>query len=319
MLLGHWLTGVRGVGRHVAGWVSGQRRRVAARPAAIRAEVLEQRSLLSAVWVAQGPTTSQNGQVEGIADREVIGAVHAVVTHPTDANTMYVGSVNGGVWKTTNATATDPTWTPIFDQQSSLSIGAMTMDPADPDRILVGFGHYSSYFSIGGNLVGIALTADGGDTWTEIDNPIFRGKTISGVAVRGDMLLVSASPFFGNGSPGGLFRHADATSPFVEITGTAAMPAGGIFDLVSDPGNPNRIYVSGQAGIFRTDDAGATWTNVSGAAAAAINGNTNNLELAVHNHTGNGTNAVYAVVVNNGVTAGVFRSSAGVDGVNERQ
>lgn len=276
-------------------------------------ERLEDRTLLSAVWISEGPGPSQNGQVEGIENGEVAGAIHAVLTHPTDADTIYVGSVNGGVWKTTNATNTVPDWTPQFDNQSSLSIGAMAMDPTDPERILVGIGRFSSFGFTGGGLTGVVLTTDGGDSWSEINDPLLQGESISGVAIRGDMLLAVANPFF---SSGGLFRRSDVSSGFTKISGTGGLPDVGYFDLVGDPGNPDRFYVGGQAGIFRSDDAGLTWTDISGAAAALINESTNNLELAIHNDAGNETNAVYAVVVNNGNAVGIFRSDAGVDGID---
>ena len=52
---------------------------------------------------SQGPERTEYGAVEGILDSLVIGAVNRILPHPTDANIMYIGSVNGGVWKTTNA------------------------------------------------------------------------------------------------------------------------------------------------------------------------------------------------------------------------
>lgn len=96
-------------------------------------EMLEDRVLLSAaLWQAQGPAPSENGQVENISpNNEVVGAIHTVVAHPTNANIVYVGGTNGGIWKTTNATAASPTWTPLTDNLPSMSIGALQMDPTD--------------------------------------------------------------------------------------------------------------------------------------------------------------------------------------------
>src|SRR5687768_17641549 len=55
-------------------------------------------------WQAQGPGPAVDGQVENVSpDNEVTGAIHTVLAHPTDPKVLYIGSVNGGVWKTTNA------------------------------------------------------------------------------------------------------------------------------------------------------------------------------------------------------------------------
>ena len=63
------------------------------------------------VWVGHGPGPNTQGQVENIIpDDEVVGAINAVAPHPANANIVYVGAVNGGIWKTTNAMAGSPTW-----------------------------------------------------------------------------------------------------------------------------------------------------------------------------------------------------------------
>ena len=66
------------------------------------------------------------------------GAIQAVAAHPTNPNILYVGTANGGIWRTNNATAASPTWTPLTDTDKSLSIGALAFDPTDPTRQTVG-------------------------------------------------------------------------------------------------------------------------------------------------------------------------------------
>ena len=116
-------------------------------------EQLEVRTLLSASWFNAGPSPIQDGQIAPNTqpDRQVNGAIHTVLAHPTDADTLYIGSVNGGIWKTTNATATNPTWTVQTDDQTSLSIGAMVFDPTDAshDTLVAGHGRFSSFSEIG--------------------------------------------------------------------------------------------------------------------------------------------------------------------------
>jgi hypothetical protein len=65
------------------------------------------------------------------------GRTKAAVGVPQQPNTFYIGVVNGGVWKTTDY---GRTWAPIFDDQSTGSIGAIAVAPSNPDIIYVGSG-----------------------------------------------------------------------------------------------------------------------------------------------------------------------------------
>ncbi|MEZ6141128.1 MAG: hypothetical protein R3B84_11215 [Zavarzinella sp.] len=69
------------------------------------------------------------------------GRVVGFAIHPTTPSTYYVAVASGGVWKTTNA---GTTWTPIFDQQGSFSIGYVTLDPKNPNVVWVGTGENNS-------------------------------------------------------------------------------------------------------------------------------------------------------------------------------
>jgi len=86
------------------------------------------------VWVPQGPGPINNGQQFVITpNNPVTGGGHALVTHPTNANIAYFGGINAGIWRTDNATATQPTWTPLTDFQPSLNIGALALDRNNPE------------------------------------------------------------------------------------------------------------------------------------------------------------------------------------------
>src|SRR5580704_10098262 len=89
------------------------------------------------------------------------GRAVAVAGVPGDSTTFYFGSVNGGIWKTTDAGVV---WTPIFDGQRVASIGALAVAPSDPNTIYAGTGESDIRSSLSfGN--GVYKSADAGRTW----------------------------------------------------------------------------------------------------------------------------------------------------------
>ena len=275
-------------------------------------------------WSAQGPGPTLFGQVENIpGDDPVVGAMHTVAAHPFDANILFAGGTNGGLWRTENALDVSPNWTPLIDSQSSLSIGALEFDPLDTtgNTLIAGNGRFSSYGRVGTGRDGLLFSSDGGNSWNRpAGNAILEGKNISGVASRGNTIVASvnvADDFtFGNI---GIFRSTDAGASFTRVStgnGSATgLPAGASYDLASDPSDPNTLYTSvvfadmvgGQNGIYRSTDTGATWSKISDPTVdALISGDTSNLELSV-----GGSGEVYAAVVNNGRADGIFRSGNG--------
>jgi hypothetical protein len=83
-------------------------------------------------WVNLGPTPGYYFNYGNISSRIVTG-----VFHPTNPNIIYVGPANGGVWKSTDAGSI---WTATSDYESSLSMGAIAIDPSNPEIIYAGTG-----------------------------------------------------------------------------------------------------------------------------------------------------------------------------------
>lgn len=292
-------------------------RRQASRRRLLSYEDLEQRAMLAA-WIAQGPFGSTNGQVEGITNKPVIGSVHALLAHPTNPDILYAGATNGGVWKTTNATSATPTWTTNTDNQSSISIGAMAFDRADPsfETVYAGNGKYSSLSRIGSARNGLLKSTDGGSTWTRINGGgILTGKNISGLVVNGTTIVASvnlADSF--TYSNIGIYRSTNGGNTFVQVNSASAtngLPLGVSYDLIADPIDPNILYssisipsTSGTQGIYKSIDGGATWARVSNATMNALfTSNTSNVEMSAGRF-----GDVYAAIINSGVVVGLFRS-----------
>jgi surface protein len=245
---------------------------------------------------SQGPERTTNGFVEGILDSLVTGAVNRILPHPTDANIMYIGSVNGGVWKTTNAlssTPVYPTWTPLTDKLKSTCIGALAFDTADATRntIIAGTGRTSALQERGGPLSGLQISTNGGTTFTEVDGGgRLIGLNITGVVKHGNTIVVSVDkadvPSYDNY---GVFRSTNNGTTFTQISD---IPQGRAADMVVDPSNPTTIYVAiynfavplsggGRGGIYKSTDTGETWSKVSTQEIdTAIPANTRNIKLA---------------------------------------
>ncbi len=261
-------------------------------------------------WVEQGPGTITNGNnVEGIPNNPQAGAVNAVAADPTNANRLFAASTNGGIWLTTNATAASPTWTPLTDQFSSLSIGDIAFSPLDAtnNTLFAGTGRFSSGFGDGGPQAGLLRTTDGGVTWTLLAQATLGGRNIVRVIPTAigpaaqQVVLVATST--------GVFRSTDGGVTF----GAAPVLAGNINDMAADPGNNMRYYaaIAGQ-GVFLSTNGGQNWNPVNSNIPAATINNSTYINLSVHNNTGAATNAVYAIIFSTagGVTTiSAFRSA----------
>ena len=275
-------------------------------------------SIADIQWKAQGPGPILDGQVENIpGGNPVAGPVQAIAPHPADPNVLYIGAVNGGVWRSDNATSANPTWTPLTDFASSLSISSLEFDPADDTHqtLIAGIGGYS-ILGWNGALSGLLRTTDGGLTWTSLDgNGILRGKNVSDVVARGDTIVASVDSSYRQGN--GVYRSTDGGVSFMSVSNgdgaVTGLPGGRVYDLESSPLNDNLLHASvlgadrfgGSNGIYRSLDTGATWQKISNVKMdALLSSATNNVQISA-----GGSGEIYAAVLNFGVPEAIFRAA----------
>ena len=233
-------------------------------------------------WQAEGPASAiglPSENIGGALPNAVSGAVHVVLPHPTDANVLTIGSVNGGVWRTQNALAAAPQWRPRTDRLGSLSIGALVYDLGDATRrrMFAGVGRFSSYRSDGGARIGVLRSLDEGENWSLVSTDM-AGRNISGLHVNGAVVVAAVNAAnSGSCADFGLFRSVDGGATFAQLGAAQGLPAGLSTALVSHASAPATLFahvdgaercggLASANGIFRSIDNGATWTRVGSAA-----------------------------------------------------
>ncbi|MCB1236920.1 MAG: putative Ig domain-containing protein [Verrucomicrobiae bacterium] len=273
-------------------------------------------------WTPMGPSPISGGQVEGMVLKYVCGAINTVIAHPTNPDIVYIGAVNGGVWKTTNATATNPTWSTTTGDFRSLSIGCLAFDTNDATRntVWAGIGRFSSYGRLGGPRIGLLKTDDGGASWQLVDGGgTLTGKNISGIVARGNTIVISSNQADSGGNAAqGVWRSTDGGATFTRMSvgngSTTGLPEGVAYDIYGDPVNLTVLYTciafpstSGTQGIYKSSDTGATWARVSDTTIDGyITTSTSNIELSVGT-----SNNVYVGILESGAPVGIFRSGNG--------
>ncbi len=292
----------------------------------MRFETLEDRRLLAVDlagvpdWLDQGPGPMINAQLTVPPNNPAAGAVQSIAVHPNQPTHMIVGTVAGGVWRTTNANPATPAliaWTPLGDQLPTLSIGAVAYDTADPsgNTFYAGAGDFSNSFDGAGRQTGLYRTTDAGATWNVLGtatpggNPLV-GLQIKSIIVIGNTILAGGvNPFVGSRDyrilGGALFRSTDGGNIFTQEVGVGAtdLPNGAVESLVQDPNAANTVYaaIPGQ-GVYLSTDAGNNWTQVN--TGLGLAGTESTIELAVEDN--GAATTVYAAVANGATLNGVF-------------
>jgi uncharacterized repeat protein (TIGR01451 family) len=256
------------------------------------------RSINGVTWTPIGPYPIPNGQTQNRTD-PVSGRVTAIVVHPVNSNIVYVGTAQGGVYRTLDGGAN---WTPLMDAAQSLAIGALSLDPINPSTLFVGTGEGNlsgdSYFGVGLYRIVNADTAptmqgpfetrnNGGNGHAFVgtcatriivdpnnNNNMFVAVTFGVGGVSGNVICCGGSaPVSGYI---GLFfcSNAQAATPTFALVNPASLPGNGfaaVTDIAIEPGNANTLILSQEdfnsgspgSGIYRSTNAlsgaGATY------------------------------------------------------------
>lgn len=232
-------------------------------PVAVQAQSVDELATVASAleWRQIGPTI-MGGRVSDLAVVE------------SDPSVFYVGTATAGVWKTENAGIT---FSPVFDEQVTASIGDVTVAPSNPNVVWVGTGEpQNRQSSPWGN--GVYRSTDAGSSWTH--KGLANTHHISRILVHPsdpDIAYVGAmGHLWGSNPERGVYRTKDGGQSWEQVLFIDDNT--GVIDLVMDPNDPQTLFAAMYqrqrkawgfngggpgSGIYRTTDAGQSWVELT--------------------------------------------------------
>ncbi len=242
------------------------------------------------------------------------GRVSDFAFHPDQWQIHYVAFASGNLWKTENDGIT---WTALFEDEGSFSIGVVELDPGNPSTVWVGTGENNSQRSVPFGD-GVYKSLDGGKTWTNMG--LKDSGHISMIRIHPEdsntVWVAAQGPLWNSGGDRGLYKTIDGGENWIRILEIDADT--GANEFVIDPANHDEILASTYqrrrhvwtlidggpgGGIHKTSDGGETWRKIS---EGLPSGDLGRIGLA---SAPTSPNVVYAIIEADKEDQGIYRST----------
>ena len=242
------------------------------------------------------------------------GRISDLAVNPDNTSEYYVGTAAGGLWKTMNH---GTTFKPIFDNQSVFSIGCLAMDPNNSNVVWVGTGENNSQRNLAYGD-GVYKTTDGGKSFTNMGLKTSSqiGKIMIDPRNSNVVYVAAQGQAWGPGGERGLYKTTDGGKTWNRVLNIGKYT--GVSDMEMDPRNPDVLYAAShqrerrvyskidggpESAIYKSVDAGATWTKLS---KGLPKGDVGRIGLALSPAN---PDILYAVIELPGNKGGLYRSS----------
>jgi hypothetical protein len=230
-------------------------------------------------WTFLGPAPQNSGGANG----NVGGRITGIAGDPNNANTIYIATAGGGVWKTTDG---GTNWTPLTDPFPSLSMGSIAVARSNASVIYAGTGESNN--AIDSNYGrGILVSTNGGASWTLRTGPlaVFSRRAIGRIAIdptNPNIAYAAVGGFATNGLFGstGIYKTTNGGVTWTNVTGANGLDQNTTWsDVVVDGTTPTTVYAAhgdifGDAnnGVYRSTDGGTNWNLLNNAPNGANTG-----------------------------------------------
>lgn len=255
-------------------------------------------------------------RVRNIGPAFISGRVSQIAVFPDSPSHYLVAEAAGGVWMTHN---NGTSWTPVFDNYGSYSIGWITIDPKNPSTVWVGTGENNNQRAVAFGD-GVYKSEDGGRTYRNVGLKLTEHIARIVIDPRDSNVVYVAAPgpLWKGGGERGLYKTTDGGKTW----SASLIKVGdytGCSDVVMDPRNPDVLFAAThqrerryfgmihggpESRLWRSNDAGKTWTVVGGGFP-----NTGDLGRIGLNFAPSNPSILYAQVEGNEGRGGLYRSS----------